>query len=169
METINYLPSREDTQRFWSDYPTETTSHTRIPTGFPTHIDSPSSWDRSLILSRQSEWIFDLTESDIEQVESALQKLEEKHVDYTSISPQTFCLPGDLCKRFRKISDELYTGSGIALLKGVDPSRYTQAQNVKLFAGITSHIAAHRGFLDWNREKVLSHVIDITGPSSKER
>lgn len=42
-------------------------------------------------------------------------------------------------------------------------------QNVKLSAGIASHIAAHRGFLDWDRQKVLGHVVDVTGPSSKAR
>ncbi|KAI1456975.1 Clavaminate synthase-like protein [Annulohypoxylon moriforme] len=169
METIQYLPSHEDFKKFWSNSPTKATSPAKPPTGFPAHLDSPSSWDRSLILSKQSQWIFQLTESDIEQIETALQKLDESHVGYPSISSETFALPSELCKQLRKISDELYKGCGIALLKGLDPSRYTQEQNVKLFAGIASHIAAHRGFLDWDRQKVLSHVIDVTGPSSKAR
>ncbi|KAI1761265.1 hypothetical protein GGR53DRAFT_506198 [Hypoxylon sp. FL1150] len=169
METIQYLPSQEDNHKFWSSVPAEASSHAKLPTGFPTHVDYPSSWGRSLILTRRSEWIFKLTELDIEQIERALQRLDENHVDYPSISPQTFSLPSDLCQRLRKISDELYTGSGIAMLKGLDPSRYTQAQNVKLFAGIASHIAAQRGFLDWDRQKVLSHVTNVSGPSSKAR
>ena len=53
-----------------------------------------------------------------------------------------------LVPRLETISHDLHEGSGVALIKGLAPERYTPWENVTMFAGITSYIGDARGVQD---------------------
>ena len=159
--TIGYCASEHDALKFWAAHDQRTAPpQVEIPKGFPSHIASTFAWDCSKILSKQSEWVLEINEDEAKQLEIALGKLEQGKVKPESISPETFPIPEALRSRLREISDILYHGVGLVLLKGLDSSRYTEDENAKLFAGISCHIAPQRGFLDWKREMVLGHMIN---------
>ena len=71
------------------------------------------------------------------------------------IDPSCFPLPDPLAKRLDDISEECYQGRGFCVLRGLEPAKYTDEENVILYAGISSHIASERGFLDRARQHVL--------------
>lgn len=71
-----------------------------------------------------------------------------------SISPKTFPLPQELSGRLKRISHDCYNGRGFGVLRGLDPTAFTDEENVLVFAGVSSHVAPKRGFQDIARELV---------------
>jgi len=63
------------------------------------------------------------------------------------ISQTTFPLPG-LRARLLQTAQEVHQGRGFAVLRGLDPSKYSLADNVILYAGIASYIGNKRGLQD---------------------
>lgn len=73
----------------------------------------------------------------------------------SQISSDSFVLPTELARRLKAISHECYKGAGFGIIHGLDPTKYTDEQNVALYAGLAAHVAPQRGFLDRKYEKVL--------------
>ena len=73
----------------------------------------------------------------------------------SQVDPTTFHLPDQLAKRLDDISEECYNGRGFCVIRGLEPAKYTDAENVILYAGISAYVAPKRGFLDLARQQVL--------------
>lgn len=90
------------------------------------------------------------------------------------VSKETFPLP-ILDKRLEDISKELHFGRGFAILRGLEPKKYTPLDNIIIYAGVTSYIAETRGCQDgWgnmisenSRESVISESPDTNSSSYK--
>lgn len=46
------------------------------------------------------------------------------------------------------MSEELHTGCGVVILRGLKPKLYTPWENVILFAGVSSYLGEQRGCQD---------------------
>ena len=66
-----------------------------------------------------------------------------------NVSKATFPLP-TLGPKLDEVSKEIHDGRGFAVLRGLDPKKYTTFDNVLLYVGITSHIAEMRGCQDYD-------------------
>ena len=55
-----------------------------------------------------------------------------------------FLLP-TLGPRLRSTSEDVHLGRGLAIIKGLDPDKYSLKENIILFAGISSYIGDKRG------------------------
>ena len=77
------------------------------------------------------------------------------------LNPTTFPLPQELHDRLRTITQDLYNGRGFAILRGLDPDDVTEEENVLIFGGVSSHVAAQRGFQHQDRELVTCKSIII--------
>ena len=55
-----------------------------------------------------------------------------------------FSLP-TLRPRLRSISKAIHLGRGLAIIKGLDPDKYSLKENIILFAGLSSYIGDKRG------------------------
>lgn len=64
--------------------------------------------------------------------------------DLPYLSPETFPLPQDLGTLLRGISDQLHNGIGFAVLRGLDPKRYDDEENVIAYCGLASYVGAER-------------------------
>jgi hypothetical protein len=64
-----------------------------------------------------------------------------------SVSQETFPLP-KLRVKLEAVANECHNGIGFAVLRGLDPTRYTALENVLLYLGVTSYIAEKRGCQD---------------------
>ena len=71
------------------------------------------------------------------------------------IDPTTFPLPELLAKRLGDVSEECHNGRGFCVVRGLEPAKYTDEENVILYAGISAYIAPERGFQDRARQNVL--------------
>lgn len=64
--------------------------------------------------------------------------------DLPFLSPETFPLPNELSIELRLISDRLHNGAGFAVLRGLDPKRYDDEENVIAYCGLASYVGPER-------------------------
>ena len=169
-DIISYYPSTGDALRFWS-LREDRKIHADVPQGFPAHVDGPMVWRGSDMEQQSGSWIVLLSEADVVALESAMREFQSRlhppwllkgilsvkgqalHV--SRIDPISFPLPDHLAKLLDDVSEECYNGRGFCVIRGLDPAKYTDEENVILYAGISSYIAPERGFLDRARQHVL--------------
>ena len=83
------------------------------------------------------------------------------------VSQQTFPLP-TLSPILRQHAEELESGRGFFLLRGLKPDNYTIDENIIIYAGVSSYIGSVRGRQDSklvDREKqssMLNHIKDLS-------
>jgi len=104
----------------------------------------------------ESLWTEVLAGTDLEEIDSALRQALAKSDDVLEISREDFPLP-TLHERLVAIERELIDGRGFVRLRGVDRSRYSQAEMEMLYWGIGMHLGA-----PWPQNK-HGHVLgDVT-------
>jgi hypothetical protein len=62
--------------------------------------------------------------------------------------------------RLSRVADTLHCGIGFAVLRGLDPTKYSKLDNVLIYLGITSYIAPIRGCQD-SSGNMLIHIKDL--------
>ena len=155
-----------------------------LPAGFPQELQSKLVWDGNDLVETY-DWNYDLSEEDLDEIDSALRHFKGNPFVFMSnsidsftltssalntplgfISQETFPLP-TLHSALRAISHEIHSGHGFKVVRGVPVTRYTREENVIIYTGISSHIAPVRGRQD-NRydgqpaDVVLAHIKDLT-------
>jgi len=65
-------------------------------------------------------------------------------LDGDCVCPENFPLP-TIQYLLADITTDVHYGRGFAVLRGLDPSRYTAEDNMLLFLGISSYIGNRRG------------------------
>lgn len=78
-----------------------------------------------------------------------------KYEDLSSISSTTFELPASLSRRLGQVSDQVYKGHGLQVVRGIDPSKYSPRQDVILYAGVSAYVCPQRGFSDVDAQRVV--------------
>lgn len=150
--------------------PDTTTALEDVLPGFPSQYDGERVWTGSDMIAKQDEWIVGLTDQDRADVLQALRHFQGLNLKPGALSRETFPLPEDLVKKLRTLTHGCYEGRGFAVLRGLDPSAFSDEENVLIFGGISSHVAPTRGFQDLAREMVTCHVLsEDMRPGSKEQ
>jgi hypothetical protein len=81
------------------------------------------------------------------------------------ISPETFPLP-TLGPVLRDLARELHSGRGFFVLRTIPVDSYSRADNILIYAGVSSYVGETRGLQDKNGG-VLSHIKDLSQLYSK--
>jgi len=68
-------------------------------------------------------------------------------LDLEDVTCDTFPLP-QLKAKLESIADILHHGIGFAVLRGLDPRKYSRFDNAIIYLGITSYIAEIKGCQD---------------------
>jgi hypothetical protein len=126
-------------------------------------IEGPSVWKGSEIDYRQ-EGLHTLSHAEIEEIDAALRALGDR--DILDITPETFPLP-TLGAYFRQLGEDLRTGRGFLLLRGLPRDNYTTDQMGRIYVGLGAHI----GKLlpqSWHGE-LLGNVIDVSDVEAAAR
>ncbi|KAF3032513.1 hypothetical protein E8E11_002070 [Didymella keratinophila] len=78
------------------------------------------------------------------------------------LEPDLFPLPTELKHRLRTISHNLHKGVGLAVLRGLDPKRYSDEDNLIIYTGIVSWIGRERATnpLGMSAEHVRNALLD---------
>lgn len=89
-----------------------------------------------------------------------------------TLDPSTFPLP-NLHSILRSASDNLHSGYGFTLIRGIPVERYSRQENMIIYVGISSHIAAIRGRQDHQFEGqpadvMLAHITDMRRPNEAQ-
>ena len=130
----------------------------------PPEISDASAW-RGRDLVGRNDWIEQLSETEIAEVENATTRLATaESFDLTSISSADFRLP-TLGPRLRQILDEVLNGRGFVLIRTLPIQRWTPQQVVIAFLGIGVHLGSLR--MQNAAGHLLGHVRDL-GRSSDD-
>lgn len=86
------------------------------------------------------------------------------------ITQQTFPLPS-LHSELRRLSDELHSGHGFFVIRGLKVNEHTREENIIIYAGVSAHIASQRGRQDHKfdgkpADVVLAHIKDLSRSSA---
>ncbi|KAK3906362.1 hypothetical protein C8A05DRAFT_40786 [Staphylotrichum tortipilum] len=93
---------------------------------------------------------------DVTAVKEALDKFNARELDLDDVTRENFPLP-TLQTRLEAAAREVHNRRGYSIVKGFDPSKYTDEENVAIFLAISNYIGEQRGFQD-KKGSMLTHV-----------
>ncbi|KAL4730492.1 hypothetical protein ACLX1H_002528 [Fusarium chlamydosporum] len=127
-----------------------------IPEGWPKTLPVPMAWAGAQFKD-ESEYIHTLSESDIQEVENALQVFKALGLDGDCVSRDNFPLP-TLGSRLGRIRQDIHQGKGFGVVRGLDPQKYSVEDLTVLYLGIQSYIANCHGRQD-RKGNMLVHIV----------
>ncbi|NKB19004.1 MAG: hypothetical protein GKS01_00530 [Alphaproteobacteria bacterium] len=118
----------------------------------------PAVWKGADFVNND-EWIVSLSSDDLAEIDAALGSVQATGLPVHKITAKEFLLP-NLGGALKALADELETGRGFAVVRGVPVERYSEEENKFLSLGLCSHFGnvipqSRQG--DW-----INHVIDIS-------
>ncbi|KAF4545852.1 Taurine catabolism dioxygenase [Lasiodiplodia theobromae] len=126
--------------------------------GFPLHLDADLCWTPADITPEQ--YLILLSVEDIVAIENAMESFKSLALPLPALEPSTFVLPAELADRLRVVSKIVHTGIGFAVLRGLDPKKYSEEENTIIYCGIASHIGIQRNAN--SRGMAMVHIRDAT-------
>lgn len=99
---------------------------------------SPAAW-KGDELARRSDWQHTLSAAESEEIDRALQRVNQDSLDLEAIDASNFPLP-QLTARLRAIQESLEAGSGSFLLRGWPASNYSLEDNRRVFWGLSRYL-----------------------------
>ena len=121
----------------------------------PPEVRNSSAW-YARDLRAVSDWIEEFTDSEIGEVERAVQALAK--TDLAKIRAEDVPLP-TLAPRLRILLDEVLNGRGFVLLKGLPVERWTMQETATAFLAIGVHLGNLR--MQNAEGHLLGHVKDL--------
>ena len=129
----------------------------------PPEIPGASAW-YGPELAESTDWIAHLSEVEIAELESAVDRLEETQVDLASITANDVQLPA-LAPRLQRLLEDVLGGRGFVLIKGLPIERWTRREAAMAFLSIGVHLGSLR--MQNAEGHLLGHVKDM-GRSSTD-
>ncbi|KAI1172149.1 TfdA family taurine catabolism dioxygenase TauD [Nemania sp. FL0916] len=163
---ISYHPSHEKWQARVARRLQEGNLPKSLPKGFPEKLTGDLVWEGQTVADTYN-WTFVFSDEHLTEISQALAHFKGLNLPLGAISAETFPLP-TLHSSLRRLSDELHTGHGFFVLRGLPVSSYTREENITIYAGVSSHIGSLRGRQDHKYEGkkadvVLAHIKDLSG------
>ena len=129
----------------------------------PPEIKDTSAWYGPDLKGR-TDWIVNLSEAEIVEIENAVNGLNGSSVDLTAMREEDFPLP-TLGPRLHHILDEVLNGRGFVLIRSLPVMGWTRQQAAIAFLGIGVHLGNLR--MQNAAGHLLGHVRDL-GRSSQD-
>ncbi|RXG45554.1 hypothetical protein VDGE_03163 [Verticillium dahliae] len=128
-----------------------------LPGGFPSVLNTESSWTGQDFSLDSHKSILNLSAADIKELENALETFKNSGQDGGNVTRDTFKLPvlGDT---LRQVSQDVNSGRGFAVVRGLDPRKYCVEDLTLLYLGIQVYIANEQGRQD-KKGNMLVHII----------
>jgi len=136
---------------------------TSIAQHLPPEVKDASAWYGPDLKSR-TDWIVNLSEAEIVEIENAVNGLNGSSVDLTAMREEDFPLPM-LGPRLHHILDEVLNGPGFVLIRSLPVMGWTRQQAAIAFLGIGVHLGNLR--MQNAAGHLLGHVRDL-GRSSQD-
>ncbi|KXX81456.1 hypothetical protein MMYC01_201762 [Madurella mycetomatis] len=103
-------------------------------------------------------YVVNIDEQGVADVETTLESFKQLGLDGDAVTRNSFPLP-TLQAQLERASRDVHQGRGFAIVRGLDPRKYTVQDNVTIFLGIANYIGEQRGAQD-KRGTMLTHVTD---------
>jgi hypothetical protein len=126
-------------------------------------VDSPAAW-RGPDVDYRMEMMHSFSPEEIAELRAALEHCAD--ADISAITRETFPLPtfGDVVEKYRS---DLYTGSGVLLMRGLDAAGFTEDEMARVYVGIASYMGTPVA-QSWQGE-LLGNIIDVSDVKDKIR
>ncbi|RSL74320.1 hypothetical protein CEP53_000412 [Fusarium sp. AF-6] len=125
-----------------------------LPAGFPEQLRGPMAWDASDFDQNPEAYTLTLTERDLLGIETAVRHFKGLGLPRGSVDRSNFPLPDTLTTKLRHVNDTLNNGRGFQVVRGINPTSYSEEEHILIFAGICAHVATHRNwFIDHIRHE----------------
>lgn len=125
-----------------------------LPEGFPKTLDNQLVWSGSTL--KESDYVTQLTKSDITELEAALKHFKDLELDGDDVNRETFPLVS-LATKLDTLRRDVYHGRGFVLIRGLDLNKYTTEDSTIIYLGVQSYIANERGRQD-RTGNMLVHI-----------
>ena len=121
-------------------------------------VEGPSAWYGPDMVARSDEWLYELSEEEVAEIDAAVAALMASDTDLLDVDRESFRLP-TLAKELDRIQDEVVDGRGFVLIRGLPVESYTIEEAALAYLGIGSYF----GWAIPQNAKghVLGHVRDI--------
>ena len=100
-------------------------------------IVAPFAWSGP-DLQKATDWVRPFSCAELDELDAALSQVKQRGLEWLDVSHADFPLPG-LSSALRSIADELETGRGMILLRGL-PAAYTPEELRLIYWGIGCHL-----------------------------
>lgn len=110
--------------------------HVGVP---ETPLSSAAAWTGADLRHRQDEWGPRLNDSQIRELSDAADRLLDQQVPLGAVTRETFSLP-TLSAALRGWRDEIATGRGFVLLRGIPVSEWGEEKSAYAYWGLGHHL-----------------------------
>ena len=137
--------------------PWQPTTRYQKPAVLGQQLDDPAGWRREQLAQNQA-YLYRLSEAEVDDIVSAVDRVERQGMDIKDISHDDFTLPifGPVLADLR---EEIIHGRGFVFLRGLPVVDRSQYQQAAAFWGIGSHIG--RAVSQNGKGHLLGHVQNL--------
>ncbi|KAI0199894.1 hypothetical protein F4808DRAFT_195015 [Astrocystis sublimbata] len=111
--------------------------------GFPLRLGGPGVWTGP-DFTEPEQYIEQLSEADLQDIDKALRRFQESGLSPHVMCRELFALERDLVKKLRRLSKLVHNGRFFTVLRGLNPAKYTEMENIIIYGGVASHIGDDR-------------------------
>ncbi len=124
----------------------------------PEQFTGASAWLGQDMSQRPDKWLYSLTDEDIQDLEQAASRFLSLKRDIGSIDKFSFPL-NHFDKHLEKLKQNLLSGVGLEVIRGLPSKDYSQSYMATIFCGIGAHLGNARS--QNAQGHILGHVRDI--------
>lgn len=132
-------------------------------TALPRPSNGPTNWYGPAMATQTQEWIWELSPSEIEELEKAAEPLVAQGQELGQLQAKDFRL-ASLGRKLKALRRELIQGKGFVLIKGLPLSQYTEREIITIFFGLGTQLGKARS--QNAQGHVLGHVRNLGLDSS---
>ncbi|WVF66484.1 hypothetical protein IAT40_001224 [Kwoniella sp. CBS 6097] len=132
-----------------------------LPAGFPEQVAPASLWNGQELINHPEKFLYKFTEEDVSLLNKAYDHFVSLSIPNNKIERATFPIPSDskLFQALAKASQEIKTGLGFRVLRGLPVDDWERKKQIVIFAGIAAYIGSRR--IKQGTQNIV-HLRDIT-------
>lgn len=127
-----------------------------VPTNLPANLVGPLT---ELGPDTPNIFYVDLDAAEVKAIDEALASFKAHQIHGQEVCRENFAIPPSLETKMRKAALTIHLGVGVCVVRGLTPSRYSEADNLSVFLGLAHYIGDKHGLQD-RKGNVISHITD---------
>src|SRR5690606_14966146 len=124
----------------------------------------PSVW-KGATVSRQTNWVWQLSEDEIAELDTALRKAKSMRGAIPGLAKEQFPLP-TISEKLKELRAQVMHGRGFALIRGLPVERDTNADAALLYWGIGLYLG--EAYAQNAQGDLLGHVRDLRADYTRD-
>jgi hypothetical protein len=137
---ITYLPDHKKWQARTARRLEEEDLTKELPEGFPKQLTGPKIWEGKDFEGKEEEWVYNLTANELEEIDQAVYAFENTGNPLGELRQDTFVLP-TLGPKIKSLTEEnVVSGRGFLVVRGINPDKFSREQQAIAYAGVSTYV-----------------------------